>query len=172
MKIHIIGASGAGKTYLAHRLAERYGIPAYALDDLFWDNAAGRFNVKRHPAQRDELLNRIVRQEDWILEGVQYAWLEERFRRSDVTYLLETPPLLCRVRIVRRFLWRVRKGKQESLKSLIDLLKWTRTFYRVNLPEIETLLGQYSEKVVRIDYQKGRSARRGQATVFGFTEFR
>ena len=34
MKIHIIGGSGSGKTYLAENLSKKYGIRHYDLDDL------------------------------------------------------------------------------------------------------------------------------------------
>lgn len=40
MKIHIIGCSGSGKTYLARALAKRYDIPHVDLDDIQWDNSA------------------------------------------------------------------------------------------------------------------------------------
>ena len=40
MKIHIIGGSGSGKTYLAENLSKKYGIRHYDLDDLQWDNDA------------------------------------------------------------------------------------------------------------------------------------
>ena len=40
MKIHIIGGSGSGKTYLADKLSKEYGITHYDLDELQWDNKA------------------------------------------------------------------------------------------------------------------------------------
>lgn len=40
MKIHIIGCSGSGKTYLAKALSEKYTIPHFDLDDIQWDNNA------------------------------------------------------------------------------------------------------------------------------------
>lgn len=38
MKIHIIGGSGTGKSYLAEGLSEKYAVPHFDLDDLQWDN--------------------------------------------------------------------------------------------------------------------------------------
>ena len=40
MKIHIIGAPGSGKSFLADNLSKQFDIPHYDLDDLQWDNAA------------------------------------------------------------------------------------------------------------------------------------
>ena len=40
MKIHIIGCSGSGKTYLANALSKKYNISHFDLDDIQWDNNA------------------------------------------------------------------------------------------------------------------------------------
>lgn len=47
MKIHIIGGSGSGKTYLADKLSKEYGITHYDLDELQWDNKADSYGVKK-----------------------------------------------------------------------------------------------------------------------------
>ncbi len=60
MKIHIIGGSGSGKTYLARLLSNKYTIPVTSLDDLFWDNSAGHFNTKRAPEERDAMLSYVL----------------------------------------------------------------------------------------------------------------
>ena len=59
MKIHIIGCSGCGETYLAKQLSEKYNIPNFDLDDIFWDNAVG-YSVKIPPEKRAELLENIL----------------------------------------------------------------------------------------------------------------
>ena len=46
MKIHIIGCSGSGKTYLAKALSNKYDIPHFDLDDVQWDNRADSYGVK------------------------------------------------------------------------------------------------------------------------------
>lgn len=104
MKIHIIGPSGAGKTYLAQRLSEKCGIPSYELDDLFWNNEG--YSGKRASEIRDAMLAEILQKDNWIIEGVQYAWVGESFAQADVIYLLDPPAWLCRARIVRRFVQR------------------------------------------------------------------
>ena len=49
MKIHIIGCSGSGKTYLATALAMKYNIPHFDLDDIQWDDDKG-YGSKRPKA--------------------------------------------------------------------------------------------------------------------------
>ena len=73
MKIHIIGGSGSGKTYLAEKLSREYGIPHFDLDELQWDAAADAYGKKRNAAERDALLQNILKEDDWIIEGVYYS---------------------------------------------------------------------------------------------------
>lgn len=74
MKIHIIGAPGSGKSFLADNLSKQFDIPHYDLDDLQWDNAANDYGTKRNPQERDALLNQILQKDDWIIEGVYFTW--------------------------------------------------------------------------------------------------
>ncbi|CCX37500.1 putative uncharacterized protein [Clostridium sp. CAG:1013] len=153
MRIRIIGASGSGKTFLAKQLGEKYHIPICSLDDLFWDNSKGAYNCKRDENSRDAMLEQVVSREDWIIEGVQFTWCESSFAQADVIYFLDTSPLLCRVRIIRRFFKRKfnrTNRKNETLSSLISLLKWTNKFYHVNLPQIRSILSKYETKVVTL----------------------
>ena len=82
--MHIIGGPGSGKSYLAGRLAKRYAIPSYALDDLYWDRVTGRYGTRADKDTRDLQLANIVAQEAWIIEGVYYAWLGPSFAAADV----------------------------------------------------------------------------------------
>ena len=154
MKIRIIGGSGSGKTYLARKLSEKYGIPHYDLDDLQWDNAADRYGVKRDPDERNRLLNELLNQDDWIIEGVYYAWCGQCFKDADRIYLLDVPRRVYRYRIIRRFVRRklgLEKGKKETLGSLTRLLKWADRYQKINMVEIRNILAAYSDKVIPYD---------------------
>lgn len=157
MKLRIIGPSGSGKTYLAEALSGRLGIPAYDLDGILWDNSGMRSGIKRDAAERDALFSGLVGRDDWIIEGVQYSWTGRSFSDADGIILLDPPRLLCRIRIVRRFLKRKFKRssrRNESLDSVVKLLKWTGKFYRVNLPEIREALEPYSQKTIELKTKK------------------
>lgn len=151
MKIHIIGCSGSGKTYLAKALSKKYNIPHFDLDDIQWDNNAAGYGVKMPIEKRTELLNNILENEDWIIEGVYYAWVGKCFEDADKIYVLDIPKRVYKYRIIKRTIKRklgLEKGKKESLKSVYNLLKWTNTFQNKSMVEIRKILTKYPSKTV------------------------
>lgn len=153
MKIHIIGGPGSGKTFLADKLSKQYGIPHYDLDDLQWDNAANDYGTKRDPQERAALLDQILQNDDWIIEGVYYAWCRQCFADADRIYLLDVPRYKYTACIIRRFIRRklgLEKGKKESLKSLTALLRWADKYQKVNLTEIRIILASYGARVIAL----------------------
>ena len=156
MKIHIIGGSGSGKSYLAERLSRHYQIEHYDLDELQWDNHAKAYGTERPHEERDAMLADIAAKEDWIIEGVYYQWVERAFAAADIIYVLDVPLTCARLRILKRFFKRklgVEKGKKETLKSLYDLLKWTREYRETDMVKIKEILLPYSDKVYTITDQ-------------------
>lgn len=154
MKIHIIGGSGTGKSYLANDLSKKYNIPHFDLDNLQWDNKSNEYGVKMSVDKRNLLLQGILEKDNWIIEGVYYKWCLQCFEDADIIYILEVPRKIYRFRIIKRFIKRklgIEKGKKESLKSLKDLLKWTDKFQTVNIVEIKSILQKYNNKVAFIE---------------------
>lgn len=151
MKIHIIGGSGSGKTFLANQLSKEYGIEHYDLDDLQWDNAAKSYGVKRNADERRAMLQDILKNEQWIIEGVYYKWCKQCFADADEIYLLQVPKRVYTYRIIKRFIKRkfgLEKGKKESLKSLVDLIKWADSYEKNDMVEIKKILEPHMDKVV------------------------
>ena len=150
MKIHIVGCSGSGKTYFAKALSKKYNIPHFDLDDIQWDNTADSYGVKMPIEKRNALLQEMLSNDDWIIEGVYYSWVLESFKKADIIYVLDFPKHIYKKRIIVRFLKRkvgIEKGKKETLKSLYNLLKWTDSFQNENLVEIKKILKEYENKV-------------------------
>ena len=100
-RIHIIGGPGSGKSYIAHQLSQRFGIPAYELDELFWNRAAPRYGVRTETVERDARLLAITQEEAWIIEGVYYGWLRPSFERADHIFVLRVNVFLRDWRIVK-----------------------------------------------------------------------
>lgn len=151
LKIHIIGCSGSGKTYLARALSGKTRIPHFDLDDLQWDNRAQGYGVKRPPEERNALLREILARPDWIIEGVYHRWVRQSFEDADIIYVLDMPGRVCKARLVLRSIRRrlgLEPGKRETLKSVFNLLQWTDTFRSRNLAEIRDMLSPFGGKVV------------------------
>lgn len=157
MKIHIIGCSGSGKTYLANALSKKYNISHFDLDDIQWNNNAKGYGEMRTLDKRKALLQEILFNNEWIIEGVYYAWVQQSFDEADKIYVLNMPSYLCKSRIIMRFIKRklgILKGKRETLKSVYNLLKWTETFQNKNLKEIRNILDRYGDKVIWLSRKK------------------
>ena len=151
MKIHIIGCSGSGKTYLANALSKKYNISHFDLDDIQWDNNAKEYGKKRTLDERKALLQEILYNNDeWIIEGVYYSWVQQSFDEADKIYVLDMPGYLYKSRIIMRSIKRklgIQKGKRETLKS-------TETFQNKNLKEIRSILDRYDDKVILLSRKK------------------
>lgn len=151
MKIHIIGCSGSGKTYLAKALSEKTHIPHFDLDDIQWDNGAQGYGIKRPPEERAALLQEVLAKPDWIIEGVYHKWVHQSFADADIIYVLDMPGRVCKARIILRSIRRklgLEPGKRETLQSVCNLLRWTDTFLSRNMGEIRDMLSPYGGKVV------------------------
>ena len=154
MRIHIIGGSGTGKSYISEKISKQYHIPHFDLDNIFWDNETLSYGTKMPVDKRAEKLNDILEKDNWIIEGVFYDWLNGSFALADYIFILKTNPIVYNYRIIRRFIRRklgIEKSKKETLKSLKDLLIWTNKYQKKNLPKIISFLEPYYEKVVIID---------------------
>lgn len=157
MKIHIIGCSGSGKTYLANALSKKHNIPHFDLDDIQWDNNAEAYGTKRPLDKRKALLQEILSNNDWIIEGVYYSWVQQSFDEADKIYVLDMPRYLYKSRIIIRSVKRkfgILKGKKETFQSVCSLLKWTETFQNEKLKEIKRILDRYGNKVVWLSSKK------------------
>ncbi|GEN86153.1 hypothetical protein [Oceanobacillus sojae] len=149
-KIHIIGGAGSGKTYLARVLSDKLAIPAADLDNLFWNKSYG---TKKDLVIRDRELEAVLSKDAWIMEGVYYGWLDTSFEKADQIIVLHTNMHLRQMRIILRFLkrkLRILPTKKESLKDLMQLLKWNTKYDTNNLAKALRKIEAYEEKVVHI----------------------
>jgi adenylate kinase family enzyme len=131
-RIHLIGGPGSGKSYAAAVLSAQFDVPAYHLDDLFWDRLATSYGVRTDSTVRDQELASIVSRDGWIIEGVYYGWLAPSFAAADIIIAL-TPSIVIRQwRVVKRYALRKAgreaSSKNESLVDLWQLLRWGHTY--------------------------------------------
>lgn len=129
MKIHIIGCSGTGKTYLAKKLSKKYNIPHYDLDNIYWDNSSEKYGIKMEVEKRNKLLQNILEKDAWIIEGIYYKWLEQSFKDADIIYILDLPKYIYKFRIIKRFIKRKLKlevAKKRNIEIFNKFIKMDR----------------------------------------------
>ena len=150
-RIHIIGGPGSGKSYAAAKLAKHFGIPAYDLDELFWDHSALHYGVRAEVEQRDQRLATIVSQDGWIIEGVYYQWLAPSFEAANLVIAL-TPSIWIRHwRVSRRFILRKLgsiPSKRESFADLCHLLRWSHAYDANNLVQAREFIAKHRCKLI------------------------
>ena len=97
-RIVILGSSGTGKSTLANELSSILGIKAYHLDRLFWLSGW----IKKDPETRIDILQNLVREKQWIIEG-NYPNLSDFYLPvADTIIFTDLSTFPCLLRIIRR----------------------------------------------------------------------
>ena len=142
MRIHIVGPGGSGKTVLAEALSQRLSVPCHAMDDMIWNPGAP--GAKRPAKERRALLEAVILEKDWILEGMYLEEAEPAFAEADQILVLDLSPALCAFRVLKRSL----AGPDRAHPKMVSAMVKRSLRYRAQeLPRLEKLLFPYREKV-------------------------
>lgn len=156
-RIHIIGSTGSGKTYLARNLSGQLNIPHFELDKVMWSNSV-EFAGKNPPEIRDRLLENIIGEEEWIIEGIYYKWVMRSFEEADIIIFLTPKPMVRAIRIVLRFIKQriglEKANYKQTFKGLIDMLEWNYKFDSENKNKIHELLEHHKGKLIIVNSNK------------------
>ena len=150
-RIHIIGSTGSGKTHIANLLSRRLSVPAFDLDELFWDKSSPNYGVRTADDTRDNRLAEIVAGEAWIVEGVYHKWVGPSFDRAEVIVALAPSVWVRDVRVIRRFIKRklgLVPTKRESLRDLWQLLRWNHGYDHDNYPRAMAFIRERNRAAV------------------------
>lgn len=121
-KIVIIGSPGAGKSTLAQHLGRILHINVVHLDRVFWQ--PGWKEIPRDI--RIEILQEIVREKQWIIEGTYLSSSEPRLNAADTIIFLDIAPSLCLERIFKRhreYHGRIRDDIPEGCQDKLNLIR-------------------------------------------------
>jgi hypothetical protein len=99
MKVHIIGLPSAGKTTLASDVAAACGVPHHHLDQLAYTDERW---TPRPPADREEMIGRILGEPDFVTEGGFLGWTEPLFAAAERIVWLDPPLRTLVLRHIRR----------------------------------------------------------------------
>ncbi len=143
-RILIIGCPGSGKSTLARALAQITGLPLYYLD-MIWHRPDGT-EIDR--VDFDKELERILRQDHWIIDGNYLRTLSRRLERADTVIWLHLPTDVClegaisRIGHPREDLPWVEEELDPEFKAYIQ------AFEQDQVPEISRLLAACPDKVM------------------------
>ena len=150
MRIFITGNAGSGKTTLSTELAKQMKFPLYGLDKFVWLPGW----VRQKPEIIKEQLSEVVKQENWIIEGVSYFVMEHasiiifldvpiykaywRASRRTLTHLFkqrpempENCPELAIVKELIRIIWVFHHQVRNTVINKLEKYKMDKTVYHV-----------------------------------------
>jgi adenylate kinase family enzyme len=151
-KIAIVGITGAGKSTLSRRIAEKTGLPVFHMDALFWRGKWQEVPEREYIEAHRKILYENDR---WIIEGWVNEGMADRIRDADLVIYLDYPGWLCATHYVERWQKHRHVARPELPEESRERFKLRRFFlilFRVEREQIETLLSKtaHPEKVVRI----------------------
>lgn len=151
-RILILGICGAGKSTLARELKVKLALPVYHLDQIFWQ--AGWKSIEKEELKQQ--VEKIVANDEWIIDGGYLSCIHERLVRADTVILLDYSRYQALWRVMKRvikFYGRVRPDMTEGCPEQIDweFIRYIWNFPRNQGVQTEAALGQYPNlKVIRL----------------------
>lgn len=130
-RIMVMGVSaGVGKSTFARGLGELLDIHVYHLDALYWKPGW----VEAPPEEFAAKQQKIVNQDQWIIEGNYSNTYDIRAQSADTIIYLELPLIVCLYRVFKRWILhigKVRPDMGEGCKEKIDyqFIKFICTTY-------------------------------------------
>lgn len=148
-KILIVGCCGAGKTYLAHELARKTGLPLIHFDKEYY----GPNWQRPAPEAWQTKVKTLTAQPQWIMDGNYYSTLEMRLNFADTVIFVDAKRPVCLFRVLKR-VFSVKHRKREDMaagcRERLDweLLKYVWRFPQNMRPRILTLLNAGKSNII------------------------
>src|SRR3954451_19299507 len=100
-RVAVVGCGGAGKTYVATRLASKYALPLIHADEIVY-----RDGLLQPEAKWQAELNARADDDAWVIDAMKLSILEHRVERADTVVFLDLPRRACYLGLVQRRTWR------------------------------------------------------------------
>ncbi len=145
-RIHIVGAPGSGKSFLAARLSERFDIPVFELDEIFWRRRGDGSVLKTSDDELKRDLSEVLRRETWIVEGVYCKLIRPSFLSADVVIALVPPVWRRHWFIIKRFIKRklrpLTHGNSGGFALLCRVIWYNHHYDRCQQPRVRALISK------------------------------
>jgi adenylate kinase family enzyme len=146
-RIIVLGPPGSGKSTLSRRLGEQLGLPAFHLDQAYWQ--AGWIET---PADRFQAeVEHIAGLPAWVIDGNYSETIGPRFAAADTVIYLDVPCWLSVLRLLRRVVvgyGRVRPDSAPGCAEHLDVAflryawSWNRVRRARSLALVESFPGR------------------------------
>jgi adenylate kinase family enzyme len=146
-RIMVMGVSaGVGKSTFARKLGELLDISVYHLDALYWKPEWVEASLKEFAADQQK----IVTQDQWIIEGNYSNTYDIRAQNADTIIYLELPLIVCLYRVFKRWIHNMGKtrpdmGKGCKEKLDYEFLKFICTTYYPRKKKMKAKLKAFKE---------------------------
>lgn len=137
-RVLVIGCSGGGKTTLSRRLAARFGLRHMSMDaEVFWLPGW----VQRDRAEQRRLIEELVSQPRWIMDGTNTSSFDLRLPRTDLVVWVKMPRWLCLRSVVWRWLRHLGRTRPEMAPNCPErvsreFVRYIWTFETEQTPKI------------------------------------
>lgn len=140
-RICIFGRPCSGKSTFADKIHKKTGLPLYHLDEILYISEG----VERESKEFVSILQNIVNQDSWIIDGNMLKTLEMRYARADLCIYFNYSRMRCLYRFFKRALFGPHKygGLMRIRWRLIKYI-WTFEYAPKNKKYLQQLgeLGQ------------------------------
>ncbi len=143
----VMGVSaGAGKSTFARKLGKKLDIDVYHLDAYFWKPDW----VQASKEEFRDSNQKIVDQDQWIIEGNYSTTYDIRAPRADTIIYLELPLTICMYRVVKRWLTNIGKTRPDmgaGCKEKLDypFIKFIITTYHKRKQKMRIRFREFQE---------------------------
>ena len=142
LKVIVIGSPGAGKSVFSQKLKNITDLPLYHLDMLYHKKDGTHISKE----ELKEKLEKIFKEDSWIIDGNYQRTLELRLKECDTAFLLDFSLNDClsgarsRIGVEREDLPWIEENFNEEFRQLII------DFPKKKLPQIYELIEKYKKK--------------------------
>lgn len=119
-RIMIFGRPGSGKSTFALWLHKVMGIPLHHLDAHFYEENW----VERDYEEFLGIQQRLVDQEQWIIDGNMSKSLEMRYKRATHCLYLNYPLWICYYRVLKRRFWDKCPEIRDRAPGCSEVVQW------------------------------------------------
>ena len=143
-KIYILGHCGSGTTHLSKILSSNLKIPSYDMDDVRFIK---KFTKTRTKPQRKKLVDKILKNKDWIIDARGTDWDRHAMLKADLIIWLRTSFYKRVFRIFKRYFKRRKNPKfSEKFFEQFTIILYTLSFRFSQKATGFSLLKRYLEK--------------------------